>query len=321
MTTNSSAKSMNNMKIIGAAIIVIIIVAIGAVVLTGSKTKASNTLTTVPPIVTTGSNSTTTVAATGTNTTAASTVATTTVASSGSGSIQAWSGQNLSITQFSAEMNNYTFTKAAMLNATYNYKSQISFTGQYSFSENTSGTTNIEKYYNSSRITTMGNAVGASFTSVIINNATSGKQYVCTTGYQNSSFTCILSKVNINIVNSTGILGSVGSNVTISGYFNNIQVTSATYNGQPCTLVTGDLYLKTVTKTAKPATSVIQGTESACLSSQYNAYLNQSLKGTFSVTENGNTTNANMDYSESEIHVGSATSAAITALPGPVTST
>ncbi len=80
----------------------------------------------------------------------------------------------------------------------------------------------------------------------------------------------------------------------------------------------GDLYLKTVTKRSPSATSVIQGTNSACLSTKYNAYLNQSLVGTFTITENGNVTNANMHYSESEVAIGTSTSAAITALPGPV---
>jgi len=307
------------MKLIGAAIVVIIIIAVGALVLTGSsKSKSSNTPTSVVP-TTTGSGAYPTTVASGSG--SGSTAPTTTAQSSGSsgsiGSFQDWSGQNLTLAQFSAD--NFTYTKATQLNATYDYKSEVSFTGTYNFSENSTGTTVVQKYYNSSRIDTTTNTSFGSFASTQIYNASSHTGYICTTGLTNNSVQCMVSAAE-SIVNSTGILGSEGSNVTLSGYYNDIKVTTTTYNGQPCTLVTGNLYLKAVTKTSPVATSVIQGTSSACTSTQYNARLNQSLVGTITITSNGNTTNANLAYTESEIHISNSASAAITALPGPVVS-
>ncbi len=172
-----------------------------------------------------------------TNTTATTAPSTTVQSSGNSSTFESWSGQNLSISQFSKEMDGFTFTKANMLNATYDYKSQISFSGTYNFSENTTGTTNIQKYYNSTRIATTTNTSVGAISSTSIYNATSNKQYDCTSNPINQSISCYVSNYT-GISNSTGILGSVSSNVTISGYFNNIKVSSASYNGQPCTLVT-----------------------------------------------------------------------------------
>ena len=96
-----------------------------------------------------------------------------------------------------------------------------------------------------------------------------------------------------------------------------MKVSSASYNGQPCTLVSGDLYVKaqkTVSSTA------FKGTSSACISTQYDTWLNQSVIGTVSVDSSGRIINATMNYGEHEIAIGGPTSAAITALPGPVVS-
>lgn len=321
--TNSSASSKSNTNMIVAAIVVVIIIVVGVALVVGSNSHshASNTptsvaATTAPTTVASGSGS-----GSSGGSTAATTAPSTTVSSSGSlGSFQDWAGQNLTIAQFSQYMSNYTATQTTMLNATYNFISQVHFTGQYSFSENSTGTTLVQKYYNSSRIVTTSNSTYGSFSSTEIYNASSHTGYICTTDPINGSVTCMVSNYVGSIVNSTGILGSEGSNVTLSGYFNNIKVTSTSYNGQPCTLVTGNLYLKAVTKTSPVATSVIQGTTSACTSTQYHAWLNQSLTGTISITENGTTTNANISFAEGETHISNSASAAITALPGPVVS-
>jgi hypothetical protein len=319
MATNSSASSMNNMKMIGAAIVIVIIIAVGAVLLTSSKSSASKTTTTVlvTTTATTGTNPAN-VTSTVTNTTA-STAPTTTANAGNSATFQGWSGQNLSLTQYSQELNNLTFTKATMLNATYNFKSEISFSGNYAFSENTTGTTNVEKYYNSSRTTTNSNTAYGAFSSVIIYNATSKKGYICTSSFENTSASCMVSAAE-SIVNSTGILSSAGANVTLTGYFNNITVSTTSYKGQACTLVSGNLYMKAVTKNPPISTSVIEGRSSECTSSQYNAWLNQSLVGKITATSNGNTTSATIDYSEAETSISGTSSAAITALPGPLVS-
>lgn len=320
-TKTSSTGSMSNMKMIGAAIVVIIIVAVGAVFLLGNKGTAPAATTTVSATTNggTGSGNNAASATSG----SASTAPTTIAQQNGGGlSFQSLVGQNLSLSEVSSDLGHLMFNNVNMLNATYTHKSRITLTGSYAYSINTTGTTTVQKYYNDSRVTTTSSVLGSSSSSVVIYNATSKKGYVCASS-GGGSVSCQVSATAASIVNSTDDLNLVkseaGSNTTVTGYFNNIKVSSASYKGMPCTLLTGNLYVNVEASNGTVGV-VMHGTTSSCTSTQYNTYLNQSLVGSMVITTQGRVMNATIDYISNETSISGTSSAAITALPGPVVS-
>jgi hypothetical protein len=316
-SSKNASKNNMNMKMVGAAIaviVVIIIIAAGAYVLSKGGQHSSGT--------TTVTNATTSVAtnASGSTapTTAATTAATTTAASNvTSTSFSSWAGQNISLSSFSRQLSEDSYFSQKELNVTYNYKEQLATKGTYAYVGNYTGTTNLALYYNSTRLTTNTTVAGTATTDVSIYNATSRDQYTCTE--YSGSFTCYLEASNVTPENSTG-LGYIGKeNSSVTGYINNIVVTSdSSYNGQPCTLITGHIYIK---YTGTNASSTTNGQISSCVANNNNIWLTQALNATITSSASGQTYNSTLNYTEHELSYGTSTSAAITALPGPVSNT
>ncbi len=309
---------MSSMQLIGAAIVVIVVIGAGVVLFTGhgSGTASTTVATTV------ANNGTATTVSSGSNGTTAMTTAATTIPTqqNNSLSLQSLVGENVSLNDFNNVFGGATFSKASTLNATYNYKYKYTLTGSYAYTINGTGTTVVEKYYNDSRITTTGMASGETFVTTLISNSSSKKNYVCTS-FNGGSTSCSVSATNISLSGSTGGQGFVGSeagsNTTVSGYYNNIAVSSSSYNGQPCTLVTGNIYVNAQAKNGSTS-AVLQGTTSACVSTQDNTWLSEGMLGTMTTTSKGTTIGANMNYSMVEVSLGATPTQSITALPGPV---
>lgn len=328
METKTSAKGMENMKLIGVAIVVIIVIAAGALLLMGGKGSASKSTATIPATTTAAtsasgsgsSSSGTSGSSSGSGSSAGAGASNTSTSSSGgslSSMLSGWTGKNLSISQFSKDLGGVAHSVQSQYNVTYDYKTHVSSSGQYAYSENVTGTTMVERYYNDSRITTNSNTTYGAATVIAIYNATAQKEYVCSSSAETgSSFECIATATNVTAENSSG-LGYISSlNSTTKGYFSNIKVSSSSYNGQACTLVSGDMYLSTVVDNS---TSTTNGQMSMCLSTSLGVLLTQSMNATTSIQISGKATTSNIDYTMDEVSIGKSTTAAITVLPGPVT--
>lgn len=293
---NNALKKGNAKLIISAIVFVIILIAVALVFTAGKR----------------GSENTTSVVA------STNTIPTTTQQYPKFLSFQSWQGQNISLAQFNSQLDGFTLAKASRLNVTYNYSSALAFKGAYNFSENITGTINILKYYDNSTVNTTSNTSEGVFSNIVIYNATTNKQYACSDA--SGSEICATSNFNGSIFNNSGGLslvgGTEGSN-SLKGYYRDIVVSNTTYKGQPCTLITGNLYANTETA-ANPSGVVLNGVLGSCISTQYGVWLNQSLKGTVVVSIKGNVTTATINYTQNEQSISTNTTAAITRLPGPL---
>lgn len=306
-------KSGNNMIMIGAAIVIVIIIVAGAVLLTGSKVAAPKSTTGSP-----SSSATTTALTTapgGTSTVAASTYTTTAAPSGGSSTFASWEGKNLSLSTFSQDLGQATFAKLTLVNATYDFNVSVA---EGANTTKLNGLLTQELYKNSSRTATNLTYSGYHIQAVSIYNASSHKSYTCS-GY-GGSYTCYASTVNESIGNGNSAINyaadSGGANATVTGYFSNIQVSDSSINGQSCTLVTGDLYIDSVSTNGS---YVLSGTLNACISTKTNLSLETSLVGTTKSTSKGSTNSGSFNYTETWVKSGPAPTASITALPGPIT--
>jgi hypothetical protein len=208
-----------------------------------------------------------------------------------------------------------------MLNATYDYKYTISITSPSSYTLNGTGTSKIQKYNNDSRIDMTTSVADRNVVSAIIYNSTANMGYVCTSTNGGIAFSCRTSaKVDIwGNAGGMGFLASQGGSENVTGYFSNIAVSDSSYNGIPCTLVTGDVYGKSNATSGNPGV-VLKGRMGSCISSQYGTWITQFMTGTIQTSMSGYAVNATLNYSMNEVSIGTTTSAAITELPGPVVS-
>lgn len=302
----TGSKSGNNMIMIGAAVVVVIIIVAAAVLLTGKGGTPRSTTTATTTAVTSTPGSTSTVAAS---------INTTTTTQLGSSTFASWEGKNLSLSTFSQDLGQVTFAKLASVNATYDFNVSI-IEGTNTTKLN--GVLIQELYQNSSRMTTNLTYSGYQVQTASIYNASSHKSYTCSS--VGGSYTCYASSLNESISNGDSAINYVisrgGANTTVTGYFSNIQVSGSSINGQSCTLITGDLYVDVV---STEGSYVLNGTLSACVSTQTDLSLRTSLAGTTKLTSTGSTKSGSFNYTETWVKNGPAPTASITALPGPVT--
>lgn len=309
---NPSAKG-SNMKMIAAAIVVIIIIAVGVLVLAGSGGK--KTAQQVTSVVTSSISS-----SSANQNPSASSVPTTTVQASSnisSASFGTLSGENLSVGQFARDVESIMYGSSPnQLNITYNYKTSIVSTGSYAFSYNSSGQINGETYFKNLRITTTSSGYGGSYTIVYIYNATS-KTYSTCTSTNGVSYSCV-SELNVSQsnVSSLGYFSSLNS--TASGYVSNVQISSGSYNGQPCTQISADVH---VINTVEGMPTTTQGTISMCFSQQNNVLLTQKILANLQSKSGSTTYTSALNYSDNEVSMSENSSPSITNLPlGSLTS-
>ncbi|MGD0728815.1 MAG: hypothetical protein ABR981_01945 [Candidatus Micrarchaeaceae archaeon] len=303
----AGSKSGNNMIMIVAAVVVVIIIVAAAVLLTGKggAQRSTTIATTTAGTSTLGSTSI-----------AATTVNTTTVTQQSNNTFSSWEGKNLSLNTFSQELGQDTFAKLASVNALYDFNISIT---ESTNTTKLNGSLMQELYQNSSRTTTNLTYSGHNIQTVSIYNASSHTSYTCSGA--SGSYTCYVTSLNESISNGNSAINYViskgGANTTVNGYFSNIQVSDSSVNGQPCTLITGNLYVNAVS--AKGSYVLSNGILSACISNQNNLSLKTILAGTTKLTTGSSAQNGSFNYTETLIGSGSAPTAAITALPGPVT--
>ena len=281
MKANTSA---NSMKLIGGAIVVIIIVAVAVVFFATGKSKSLGATTTVlPPVITSGSGNSTTVLSTAPTTS----VAATTVQPSSSSqpqSLESYVGKNITLQQFKSDVGSTLYATAPnQTNVSYNYTLAITSTGAQKYSFNSTGHVNVAEYYKNFRITSTNNGYGGNHTVVSIYNASTRTDYVCSNA--SGSYICVETATNANWSNgaSLGYFSGLNSNNT-SGYLNNITVSTSSYNGQPCTLMSSSMHIVS-TSTGSPTVTI--GKSSMCLAEQTDALLTMNLQATVVSTMGG----------------------------------
>ncbi len=306
----NQAKGMGNMQMAAIGVVVLIVVVGGILVLSGTKST--------PTATTTVSVSSVPGASTTQETTVASVVKQNTEAPV---TLQSLAGKNLTLTQLGADIGNSTYETMGTLNASYFYAYSISLSSPITYSSSSNGTTTIRRYNKDSRIDSTANVAGQKSSTSTIFNSTSGKEYSCSS-LGASAFSCKQTSANVSIWSSAGgvgfLAGQQGSGTNVTGYFSNIALSNSSYNGMPCILVKGNLYVDVKLKSS--SAMILNGTLATCITTQYHTWLTQHLVGTAKMTVSGQAATANIVYSMNETALGGATSAAITALPGPLTS-
>ncbi len=295
------------MVMIGAAVVVIIVIVAAAVLLMGKSDAPQST------------TIATTIVAGGTSTVAANVNTTTTVLQSGSSSqppsLESYVGKNITLQQFKSDVGSTLYATApSQINVSYNYTLAITSTSAQKYSFNATGHVNVAEYYKSFRIMSTNNGYGGNSTVVSIYNASTRTDYVCTNA--SGSYTCVETATNANWSSgaSLGYFSNLNSNNT-SGYLNNITVSTSSYNGQPCTMMSASMHIAS-TSTGSP--TVTNGKSSMCLAEQTDALLTLTIHGTVASTMDGKNYTSNLNYVYNEVLMGSTTSPAITHLPGPV---
>lgn len=308
-------KKESNMKMIAAAVIVIVIIAIGALVLVGNNGKKSGQ----QPSSAQTSSIPSTIAKSNSNASSTLTTAPTTTVQSGSSnqtpSLESYVGQNITLQQFKSDVGSALYaTTPSHINVSYNYTLAITSTGTQKYSFNATGHVNVAEYYKNFRITSLNNGYGGNHTVVSIYNASTRTDYVCSNA--SGSYTCVETATNANWSNgaSLGYFSGLTSNNT-SGYLNNITVSTSSYNGQPCTLMSASMH---VVSTSTGSPTITNGKSSMCLAEQTDALLTMNLQATVASTMGGKNYTSNLNYVYNEVSMSSTTSPAITNLPGSV---